>query len=203
MADKNLPVPAYLDIDADTTAAAAAAMNRGAVLVPPDDAVVTTGKKGEVYERWTEAGVIEATWREATDTGLIQSVVQVKFRAGGKNAHSKAWFRHMLNYRLIAGTASEEEKKKHVFMNDKSMFALTTLLAATGFAPAGGGLKGSLLMHMFPPKGEPGAKAPIIGKEVFVNICNQPNTGKGAKTDRQSQAESYLSVTPPVVAPKV
>jgi hypothetical protein len=190
--EKALPTPDFLDIDPNTTAAASAAMNRNAVLIPAKDAVVTTGKKSEVYERWTEQAVIEATWREGTDTGLLQAVVQVKFRAGGENQHQKFWFRHMLNPKLLAGTATDEEKKKHEFMNNKSIFALVSLFAATGFAPAGGGLKGSLLSHMFPPKGEPGAKSPLVSKGISINLCNQPNTGKGAKTDRQSQAESYL-----------
>jgi hypothetical protein len=192
MADQTLPTPDFLDIDPGTTAAAAAAMNRSSVLTPSDDAVVTTGKKGEVYERWTEGAVVEATWREATDTGLVQAVVQVKFRAGGKNQHAKFWFRHMLNFRLIAGSATEEEKKKHQFMNDKSINALTSLFQASGFMPKSGGLSGKLLSHMFPPKGTPGAKSDLINKSVMVNLCNQPNTGKGAKTDRQTQAESYL-----------
>jgi hypothetical protein len=190
--EKTLPTPDFLDIDPNTTAAAAAAMNRSALLTPPEDAVTTTDKKNKVYERWTEQAVIEMTWREGTDSGLIQAVVQVKFRAGGKNQHQKFWFRHMLNPKLLAGTASEEEKKKHEFMNNKSIFALTSLFAATGFTPAGGGLKGSLLSHMFPPKGEPGAKSPLINKSLAINLCNQPNTGQGAKTERQTQAESYL-----------
>jgi hypothetical protein len=194
--EKKLPPAEFLDIDGDTQAAAAAAMNRSSLLAPPEDAVVTTDKKGQVYERWTEKAVIEATWRESTASGLVQAVVQVKFRAGSKNQHSKMWFRHMLNYRLIAGTAPDVEKEKHQFMNDKSVTALTSLFKATGYAPNSPGLKGSLLMHMFPPKGEPGAKAPIIGKDVMVNIVNQPNTGPGAKTDRQSQAETYLPPPP-------
>lgn len=189
--EKVLPTPDFLDIDANTTAAAAAAMNRASILTPPDDAVSTTDKKGNLYERWTEGAVIEATWREATDTGLIQAVLQVKFRAGGKNQHTKFWFRHMLNPRLIAGTATAEEAKKHQFMNDKSIFALTSLFQATGFMPKSGGLSGRLLSHMFPPKGTPGAKADLVGKSVYMNLVNQPNTGKGAKTDRQTQAESY------------
>lgn len=197
MADeKELPIPDFLDIDPDTQAAATAAMSRTQLLTPPDDAVVTYGKKKEVYERWTEAAVIEATWREATTSGLVQAVVQIKFRAGGKNQHMKVWFRHMINFRLLSGTATAEEKKQQ-FMNDKSIHALGTLLKATGYAPVGGGMKSSLLMHMFPPKGEPGAKAPIVGKDVMVNLCNSPNTGEKAKTDRQTQAESYL---PPVSA---
>ncbi len=190
--DKQLPQADFLDIDPNTTAAATAAMNRSSMLTPPEDAVVTTGKKGEVYERWTEGAVIQASWREATESGLVQAVLQVKLRAGGKNQHSMFWFRHMLNFRLLSGTATDEEKKKHEFMNNKSISALVSLFAATGFAPAGGGLSAALLRHMFPPKGEPGAKAPIIGKSVMVNLCNQPNAGKGAKTDRQTQAESYL-----------
>lgn len=189
--DKQLPQADFLDIDPNTTAAASAMMSRTSVLIPADDAVVTTGKKGEVYERWTESAVIEGSWRESTESGLVQAVVQVKFRAGGKNQHVRFWFRHMLNFRLLSGTGTDEDKK-HEFMNARSIFALTSLFAATGFAPEGGGLKASLLRHMFPPKGEPGAKAPIVNKSVMLNLCNQPNTGKGAKTDRQTQCESYL-----------
>jgi hypothetical protein len=189
--EKNLPPVEYLDIDGDTQSAAAAAMSLTSVLTPPDDAVVATDAKGNRYERWTERAIIERTWRETTVSGLVQSVVQVKFRAGGKNQHIKMWFRHLLDYGLISGTASEEQREKHDYMNNKTITALTSLFTATGYAPTSPGLKGTLLMHMFPPKGELGAKAPIVGKDVMVNLCNSPNSGAGAKTDRQTQADTY------------
>jgi len=198
MADANIPTPDFFDISDGAQKAAAAAMSQGAPLKVPADATSSTDKKGNVRSRWTEAAVIEGTWREGTKDGLIVAVVQLKVRAGFPNEHQRLWSRHSLNPRVMAGTATEDEKKKHTFMNDNSINALSTLFSATGYASKTGGLKASVLQLMFPPKGQPGVNVPIVGKSVMVNLCDSPNAGEGAKHDRRTNVESYLPDAPTV-----
>ncbi len=193
----DLPVPDFLNIGADTQAAAQAAMNQSTVLKVPEDATVTTSKKtGETYYRWSEAAVIDGTWRETTKTGLVAAVVQVRIRVGSVNGGARQWARHILDLSVLAGTADEETKGKHGFMNDKAINAITTLLLATGLAPESCGISGKLLNYLFPVKNAPGVTSPLRGKAVILNLCDQPNTGKDATTPRQTQVESYLPDTP-------
>ncbi|SRR5258705_1176495 len=194
MTDPNsLPTPDFIDIDEETQKAAQAAMSRNRVLTPPDNATVSVDKKtGDVYKRWTEAATIEETWREPAAGGLVVAVVQLKIRAGMPNEHERAWARHILNIGVLAGSGTDEEKKKYQSMNDRSINAITTLLNATGYAPNVGGLTGKMLNFMFPVKNQPGMKAPISGKSVMINIIDQPNKGAKATTPRQTGVESYL-----------
>lgn len=187
-------IPEMFDISEGAQAAAQAAMQMEQ-LEPPADAVENTDKKGNVYKRWTESVVLEGAWRESTKTGLMSFVVAGKVRAGMPNAHRKFWSRHFISFPVLSGSATDEQKKKYGFMNDKAINALTTLLTAAGLAPKSGGLKAQLLQFLFPPKGTPG-HSPLVGKPVIVNFVNQPNTGEGAKTDRQTTGESYLPDAP-------
>jgi len=198
MSDQSIPTPDFMDISEGAQKAAAAAMSQGAPLRVPETAQVSTDKKGDVRSRWTEAAVIEGTWRDGTADGLIVAVVQLKIRAGFPNEHQRLWARHSINPRVMNGTATADEKKKHEFMNNNSINALSTLFAATGFAPKAGGLKASVLQLMFPPKGQPGANVPIWSKSVMVNLCDSPNKGEGAKHDRRTNVETYLPDAPSV-----
>lgn len=188
----NLPMPDFVDISDDVVSAAQAAMSRKSVLDPPDDAAVNTSEKGDVYKRWTEGGVIEKMHREAAKNGLMVAVVQIKIRSGYPNEHERAWGRHMLHMNVLAGRGTDEERAKYGSMNDRALNGIMTLLQATGFAPEKGGLTGKLLNYMFPPKGQPGAQSPIIGKTVMVNLVDSPNKGEKAKTPRQTNIDSYL-----------
>lgn len=192
MSDKNMPMPDFLDISEDVQKAATAAMARKQVLDPPDTAAVNTATNGDVYERWSEEGLVENVWRETTKGGLICAVIQTKMRAGMPNEHERAWGRHMLHPGVLAGVATDSDIAKYSSMNDRAINAITTLLQATGFAPGSGGLSGKLLNHMFPVKNAPGAKSPMIGKIVIVNLVNSPNKGEKAKNPRQTNIDSYL-----------
>jgi len=185
-------VPDFIDIAEDTQKAAQAAMNRSFVLTPPEDAVVSVAKNGDEYKRWVEGGVIEDTWREGTASGLVVAVAQVKIRSGYPNQHERVWARHMLHPKVLLGQGNEQEKKSYEGMNNRSINAITTLLQATGYAPTSGGLSKRLLEMMFPIKNQPGAKAPVVGKSVMLNLVDQPNRGEKARSPRQTTVDSYL-----------
>lgn len=185
-------IPDFLDISPDAQAAATAAMSRKLNLDPPADASSYTTEKGDTYERWNEAGLIEAAWRETTKTGLITAVIQVKIRAGMPNQHERTWGRHLIHPGVLAGVGNEEQIKKYANMNDRSINALTTLINATGFTPETGGISGKLLGFLFPTKNAPGAKSPLCGKTAVVNLVNSPNKGEKAKSPRQTNIDSYL-----------
>lgn len=191
----NLPTPDFLDIDPNVQAAAQAAMNPTSVLKVPEDAVKSTDKNDKDYYRWSESAVIDGAWRETTKSGLVSATVQVRIRVGTLNGGSRLWARHMINLAVLQGGGTPEEQKKHGFMNDKAINAITTLLNATGLSPKDGGISGKLLNYLFPVKNAPGVTSPLRGKAVILNLCDQENTGNNATTDRQTQVESYLPDT--------
>jgi hypothetical protein len=197
-----IPVPDFLDVDeATVNASQALVTGGGGTLKPPVNCRVTKDdKSGVVYERWTEGAVIEATWREVTkaekpEDRLLIAVIQMKVRAGFPNQHERTWSRYMLSPAIMA--KQPPVKEGHTAMHDRSLGAIMTLLAATGYKPKTGGVTGKLLNLMF-PLGKGNATAPICGKEVTVNFCNSDNTGKNAKTNRQTKGESFLPYAPPV-----
>lgn len=193
-ATNNMPIPDFLDISPDVQAAAQAAANPQYVLKPPATAKSNKDKKDKVYERWTESAVIENAFRETTKTGLLSAVVALKVRTGMPNANARPYARHMLHPALMAGpTNNAELEKKYRNMTDKSIYALTTLLQSTGLMPTEGGLKGSLLSFLFPPKGQPGASSQLRGKAVIAAFINSDRTDKDGKPDgRQTNVEAYL-----------
>jgi hypothetical protein len=193
-------VPEIFDISEGAQQAASAAMEIQE-LVAPEDATTTTDKNGNVYKRWSEAINIESAWRELTESGLTTFVIAYKVRAGMPNAHRRGWARHFLSYPVLMGQADEAAKKKYDFMNNKSIFALTTLLQAAGLAPKTGGLKAALLQHLFPYKVKDVptmANTPLVGKAIIGNMCEQPNSSPKAKSPRRTDPESYLPDAPPV-----
>lgn len=195
MSEKQMPMPDFIDVGEDVVKAAAAAMSRKFVLDPPDDAVVNTTDKGDVYKRWTEGAVIENLWREGTKTGLLVAVIQSKIRSGYPNENERSFGRHMLHTKVLAGNGTDEEIAKYQSMNDRSINAINTLLQATNYAPDSGGLTAKLLSYLFPVKNSPGAKSPLIGKSIMVNLVDSPNKGEKAKNSRQTNVDSYLPDT--------
>jgi hypothetical protein len=195
VSENEIPVPDFVgDIDEATINAAAAVVEgNGGLLEPPADAVVSTDDKGNKYERWTEGVVIEAAYREVTkaekpEDRLMVVVLQMKVRAGYPNQHDRTWTRLMLSPQILAN--QKPGKPGHTPMHERSMGCITTLLRSTGLAPKTGGLPARLLNFVF-PAGKNG-KSPLVGKEAIANLCNQPNSGKNAKKDRQTKAESFL-----------
>lgn len=204
MSENQLPIPDFLDNDEATCAAAEAVVaGSGGLLKPPANAKTSKDDKGNVYERWTEGSVIEAVWREGSkaekpEDQLLIAVVQLKVRAGFPNQHERTWTRYFLSPQIMA--KKSPSKPGHTNMHERSLGAISSLLAATGFKPKSGGLTGKLLNHMF-PAGKGMGSSPITGKDVMVNFCNQPN--KGGKTDRQTHADSFLPYAPAAVESEV
>jgi hypothetical protein len=193
--NEQMPIPDFLDIDEATVGAAQAVVTgKGGLLNPPGTARKSKNEKsGEVYERWTEGAIIEGTWRDVTKTGLIQVTVQLKVRAGFPNQHERTWSRYCVSPQILA--KQPPTKPTHVSMHERSIGALSLLIKSAGFMPKTGGLTGKLMNHMF-PVGKGNSSAPICGKDVMVNFVNSDN--EGGKTDRQTQAESFLPYAPVV-----
>lgn len=188
----NMNIPDFLDIGADTQKAAAAALNAGSQVEAPEDARVSQGKDG-VYKRWAEGATVEKAWREITKSGLLCAVVQLTVRAGYPNEGKRVWARHMLNMELLSGSKSADSfPAGHLYMNNSSINAISTLLAATGYQPQQGGLNGRLLNMVFPIKEQPGGDTPLRGKSVVVNLCESPNRGPDARTPTRVNVETYL-----------
>lgn len=201
MSDQNpIVVPDFLDIDADTVSASSALVaGNGGYLTPPATARESKDEKGNVYKRWSEGVVIEATWRDVTkkekpEERLLTVIVQLKVRAGFPNQHQRTWTRYFLSPQMLAKKAPA--KDSHENMHERAIGAIASLLKATGYMPTSGVLTGKLLNHMF-PQGKGNKSAPICGKEVTANFSDSPNTGQGAVSERQTHADSFLPYAPP------
>jgi len=194
-ATNNMPLPDFLDISADVQAAAAAAATPQYTLKPPATAKSNRDKKtNALYERWTEAVVVEKAFREVTKGGLIVAVVSLKVRTGMPNANARPYGRHMLHPALMAGpTENVELEKKYRTMTDKSIYAITTLLEQAGLMPTEGGLKGSLLNFLFPPKDAPGASSKLRGASMVAEFVNSDRYDRDGKlVGRQTNVQAYL-----------
>jgi hypothetical protein len=172
-------VPNFRDVDKAAVAAAQAAVAGGRQdpLVVPQGARVTDSDKGSRYSRWTEHAVVQQAYRSITKNGLLDVAVIVKIRQSEKNNGRKV-FAHF--YQNNSDTIPE----KHEMMNERTLGAIATLLVATGFMPAGGSLKGTLLDKMFPQKGQPGTASPFVGKAIVVNIVQEFGKKKDLKTGK-------------------
>lgn len=172
-------VPNFKDVDKAATQAAMAAVSGGRQdpLVVPANAALSEDKKGTKYSRWTERGVVQQAYRSVTTKGLMDVTVLVKIRQGDKNNGRKVFSHFYINN-------AENVPEKHEQMNERSIGAIGTLLIATGFMPAGGALKGSLLDRMFPQKGQPGTASPLVSKSVTVNIVQTLGPKKDLKTQK-------------------
>lgn len=191
--------PNFKDVDKAAVAAAQAAVQGGrqAPLTPPADAR-TSEYEGSTYTRWPERGVVQQAYRTVAKSGLMDVVVITKIRQSKKNNGMKVWSHFYLNN-------GDDISEGHAKMNERTIGAITTLLVATGFMPAGGALKGSLLDKMFPQKNQPASASPLVNKPVIVNIQQQngpkldPKTKKPIKDEegnltmeKRDQGESFL-----------
>jgi hypothetical protein len=148
-------------------------------LTVPADARISTDDKGVKRSRWTERGVVSQAYRTISKSKLMDVVVVVKLRQSktAKNNGAQVWSHFYLNQ-------SENISEGHEIMNNMSVGALGTMLVATGFMPAGGSLRGSLLDKMFPKKGQPGTSSPLQGKAVVVNVVQELAQRKDFKTNK-------------------
>jgi hypothetical protein len=170
------PVPNFKDVDKSATQAAQAAVQGGRQdpLTVPSTANVSQDQKGTTYSRWTERSSVQQAYRSVTKNGLLDVTVVVKLRQSPteKNNGRKVFSHFYINNQ-------DEVPEKHENMNERSIGSIVTLLVATGYMPAGGALKGSMLDKMFPQKGQPGTASPLVGKSVVTSIVQT----KGAKKD--------------------
>lgn len=189
MADVKVPVSFGVSAKAVATAKAAIDPN----LYPPKDAKVTKDKNNVTYTRWTETGAVDQVWSETTKgeggkAKLGMFVIAVRFRPGEPNQNKLGWFRLMLHPDIAAGKpVSEAVKKSYEGMTERNLAALVSLLEVTGKMPASGDLSPTLLSALFPAKG---GKSPLIGQQVTVKICQQPNDG--GTRELQEKAEVFL-----------
>lgn len=205
----NPAVPNFKDVDKESTSRAQAALAGGRQdpLKVPKDAKVSTDRNGVEYSRWSERATVQAAYRSITKSGLLDVTVVAKIRQSKGNTGSKAFGHYFIN-------VSDDVPEKHEMMNDRSNGSIISLLQATGFMPAGGSLRGSLLDKMFPSKGQPGASSPLNAKAVIVNIVQTLGPRKDVKTgkplldsegepilERRDSIESFLPDAPTKPAP--
>lgn len=202
--NSKMAVPNFKDVDKAAVAAASAAVAGGRQdpLVVPKDASVSESDKGVTYSRWTERAVIQQAYRSVTNKGLMDVTVIAKIRQSEKNNGRKVFSHFYINN-------SENLTEGQEWSNERSIGAIVTLLVATGFMPAGGSLKGSLLDKMFPQKNQPGSASPLVGKAATVNIVQEFGPKKNLKTnkpmtdeegnvvmERRDRGESFLPDAP-------
>lgn len=207
MAKQNSRTPVavnFKDVDKEAVARAQATLAGGKQdpLTPPAGAKSSTDKNGVEYTRWTERATVVSASRGTSKSGLLEVLVVVKIRQSSKeNTGRKVFSRYYKNL----GT---DIPAGHEIMNDLTTGAFISLLTATGFMPAGGALKGSLLDRMFPLANQPGTASPLVGKSVIVNIVQELKPQKDRKTgkmvvdedgdpilERRDKVESYLPET--------
>lgn len=172
-------VPNFKDVDKAATQAAQAAVAGGRQdpLIVPQGAATSEDSKGTKYARWTERATVQQAYRSVTKKGLMDVVVITKLRQSEKNNGRKVFSHFYINN-------GEDISESHESMNERSIGAIATLLVATGFMPAGGALKGTLLDKMFPQKGQPGTASPLAGKSAIVNIVQTLGPKKDLRTSK-------------------
>jgi hypothetical protein len=201
-------VPDFKDVDKEASARAQAAIAGGKQdpLKAPKGAKSSTDKKGVTYTRWTEHAQIMSAYRTVTKKGLLDVTVIAKIRQSEKNSGQRVFGHFYLNL-------SANVPENHEAMNDRSNGAIITLLVATGFMPAGGTLKGSMLNKLFPLKGQPGVTSPLNQKVAILNVVQQLGPQKDLKTgkpvldedgdpilEKRDNIESFLPETAPAAA---
>jgi hypothetical protein len=201
-------VPNFKDVDKAAVQAAQAAVagGRQEPLVVPQGAKVSVAGNGATYTRWNERAVITQAYRSVTKKGLLDVTVVVKLRQSEKNSGRKVFAHFYINN-------GDSVSESHESMNERSLGAITTLLVATSFMPAGGALKGTLLDKMFPQKGQPGTSSPLADKAVIANIVQQFGQAKDQKTqkpmvdengekvmEKRDSVETFLPDSGPVAA---
>lgn len=195
-------IPDFRDVDAAAVAAAQAAIGGGAqskpLVVPKGTEKRMDKKQTTSYSRWQENIVITQAYRTVTKTGLLDVTVGAKVRQSEDNNNARVWFHYYIN-------VDNELPDGHTEMNERSYGSIVSLLNSTGYMPANGTLKGTLLTKMFPQKNQPGMVSPLIGKSVLVNVVQQEGPRRDPKTknpvkdkegkvvlDKRDNGESYL-----------
>lgn len=203
MSDQNpLPVPEFLDVDADACAAAEASAKQGVAgwSIPEGVKIgAPSGQKQQCHARWSESATITQAYRTVTKAGNLDVTLIALSRTGMPNENKKNFFHFYLDMTCFNGTATEENERKHGRMTQQSIGAIATLLKATGLFPTAGGMRASLLNMMFPVKGQPGAKSPLDGKSVVINahgtVEEKVTTTVNEKTgDTQSEKSTDIRV---------
>ena len=174
MSNDFMPIPDFIDVNADAVASAEAAVSQSSSgwVIPPDTKISDyVGKTKKMrHARWSESGTIKQAYRSVSKSGLMDVTLSVQSRTGMPNAGKSNFFHFYLSPQILSGTATDEQNAKHKFMTEQSLGAIASLLKAVGMFPTSGGFKATLLNMLFPPKGQPGSKSPLDGKSVVVNV---------------------------------
>lgn len=174
MSNDFMPIPDFIDVNADAVASAEAAVSQSSSgwVIPADVKVSDyVGKVKKMrHARWSESGTIKQAYRSVSKSGLMDVTLVVQSRTGMPNSGKSNFFHFYLSPQVLSGTASDEQLTKHKFMTEQSLGAIASLLKAVSMFPSSGGFKASLLNMLFPPKGQPGSKSPLDGKSIVVNV---------------------------------
>lgn len=196
MADQpTVELPDIIDVSPEAVSSTEAALDPQ--VKPPADARVDVDKKtGVERKRWAMSLSIERAERSSTSTGLVCFYVQARVRPSGipgdKNVGKYVFSRYFVNFPILNGTITEPAS--HVFMNERSMKSIVSLLKAANLAPenmATEGLKASYLAHIF-PKDTDVNQSPLLGNLFVGNCVEQPNNSPKAKYPRETSVELWL-----------
>jgi hypothetical protein len=195
----NLNIPDFIDISAEATQAAITTMqekNKQCLTMPPDGDEAAHWTKqatkkelekgwpaGEVnnYCEWVEAVTIERAHRSISKNGHLEVSLMLRIRATSKHNPSRVFFgqKYILDTELKSGKLS-----------NMTVEWLVSLLRACEMLPPDG-VNARLLNILFPPKGQPGAASPLIGKGVMVAVCQKDNWYNGEHSRRDEARTFY------------
>ena len=170
-----ITIPDFVDVDpAAVTAAKDSLKGAGGWSIPKSAKEGNKDKKGGRHFRWQEVVTIQNAYRAVAKSGLMDVTLVVKSRPGSPNEGRNEFIHLYINAQLLAGAVKDKAIiEKHGNMNNQSIGTIATLAEATGLMPKTGGFKASLLNLLFPSKGQPGAKSPLDGKTLLVNVHAQ------------------------------
>lgn len=193
MSDQIIEMPDCYDVTGDASAEADAALDPQPT--PPADCAVAEDKKGNKYERWAETVKIENTSMGRSPKGHTSFLIEAKILPNGtpgqKNVGKRIYTRLAVSFSTLeAQRTGQEVDSNMVFMNNRSIGTLQSLLRATGYAPTEPGLKAALLKALFPLESDPIKNTPLIGKTVVVNVVRSKS--KGGKYPFDVRGEMFL-----------
>jgi len=178
----NMPVPDFGDEDAQAVQAAQNALASGKfkpLTVPPSAETFTSEKTSAKYSRFTEQVTVQQAYRSVTqDGGKIDVALQLRVRQSEVNSGRTLWAHFYIS------PTTEGLNDNQLEYREKQRGLVFSLIKALGFVPESGKLTGALLNSLFPQKGEPGKSSPLVGKNVFVEVCQQDQKLKDRKTGK-------------------
>lgn len=171
------------DFPSFTNSSTGPSRKHGDTLTVPPSARVEYDAKGARRYKWSESTIITNAFRLTTSSNLLAVVVW--FPIGDTRASGF----HLLNPRVLAGTASAAEVKRHRVMNKISLGILSDLVAMVTDLP----MSGALLNRLFPPKDS--TDSSLVGTRVNVHLVDEPDTRPGAEPGaRRTVVSKYEAI---------